>query len=125
MKLWPTREAHKTSDIVMDLDDLIASPVAFVFKGKTHYIKPLTTKEFFSATNELSKMLELGKKKTVSADELVTVYANLFASVCSTIGRREVEQMQQSQVSALFQLILDRVQGKKPKDSDEKKKLIH
>lgn len=97
--------------IVSDLDALIAKPVAFVFQGRTHLIKTMSTEVFFKTVEGIARLDRL-KDKDYSKEDLVNGYLNIFSSVCDTIGRKEVEEMTQAQAMALFQLILDSVTGK-------------
>lgn len=114
--------------VLSDLDALISKPVAFVFQGRTHVIKTMSTAVFFKAVEAIAKLDRL-KDKDYSKDDLVNAYLEIFSTVCDTIGRKEIESMTQAQAMALFQLILDSVTGKaqvgeeiEPPDSFEKKK---
>lgn len=118
--LKPARETAKAAVVIADLDKLIAEPIAFRFDGKTHLINPISTKEFFRVTANLAKMDELKAKSEVSAEELIDAYTNLISSVCETIGRKEIENMTQAQVGALFQLVLDCVTGKAQAGTEKK-----
>ena len=125
--LKPTRKVENVQ-VVADLDKLIAEPIAFRWNGKVHTIKPLTTKQFFKVTQELAEVDLMARKvkedrDSVTAERLMEMYANLFASVCDTIGKREVAEMQQAQIGALLNLVIECVTGK-VHASDEKKKTV-
>jgi hypothetical protein len=119
----PAREAAKAV-VVADLDKLVSEQTAFRWDGKVHVIKPLATETFFKVCNELSRMQDLAKREALTAKELVDAYSDLFASICDTIHRKDVESMSQAQVGALFQLVIDSVAGKSQVD-EKKKTLVH
>ena len=121
LKLRPSRAQSKPTDVIADLDALISNDVGFIFQGKTHRIKAITTENFFNVTNAIAKLDSMRNGKYTKADLLGT-YAGIFSSVCDTIGPSDIENMTQAQVGALFQLILDCVTGKSQVTDLEKKK---
>lgn len=120
-KVMPTRAQSLPSGgiLVADLDKLIADPVPFRWNGMVHFIKPISTKEFLSISEGLAMLDKLRRADQVTAEELLEGYSKVFSSACETIGRKEIEQMTQAQIGALYQLILDTITGKS--HTEEKK----
>lgn len=108
--------------LVADLDKLIAEPVPFRWNGSIHFIKPISTKEFLSISEGLATLDKLRRAEQVTAEELLDGYSKVFSAACETIGRKEIEQMTQAQIGALYQLILDTITGKS--HGEEKKTLV-
>lgn len=121
MKLWPTRSKHKV-EMVADLDSLLEETVSFKLHGKTHIIKPVELQEFLKFSNAYSSLFNFSAENRVddlSTEKLKSMYFDIFSSVCETITREDVSKMGQSQIGALYQLIVDKVTGKA--DVDKKK----
>lgn len=112
-KLWPARtRAEQPDGPISDLDEILARPVPFRFKGKIHKLEPITTEDFLlfsSAQTELMKAMS--NTYPISAKELAQKIHRVFSSVCKTITVEDVESMQQAQVAALYQLVLDMITG--------------
>lgn len=106
--------SHGDTQVVSDLDAICVKPVAIQWQGRTHVLKPITTAEFLRASEAMAKMDALTKKDKdqIKLDELVDAYANVIASVCDTITRKDVLKMSQAQVGALIQVIIDHVTGR-------------
>jgi len=122
MKLWPARSKHV--DPVVDLDNLIAEKIAFKFKGKIHYLKPISLEEFLRFTNKNSEFLtSLKDDKEISAKELAMGYLGVINTVCESIGLDDIEEMEQAQIAALYQLIVDTVTGSVETGEGKKKRL--
>lgn len=119
--LKPSRAGGQNPPPIADLDALSDSKVPFKFGGKIHYLRPMRTKEFFAATNQLANMDNLRERGSVTAEELVEAYYGLFSSVCETITRDDVLSMTQPQCIALLQLVLDTVTGRAQADIEKKK----
>lgn len=124
MKIWPARTKHV--DPVVDLDNLIAGKTAFRFKGKIHFIKPISLEEFLKFTNANSEFLaSLRSEGKLEAKELAMGYLSVINTVCDTIGLDDIESMEQPQIAALYQLIVDTVTGSVvSSDEDGKKKRL-
>lgn len=115
MSLFSLKQKVQESNaaVVSDLDALVSEPVAFRFQGRIHEIKPISTLELLKFTNAFSGLQELsGKSDQITVSELVEAYTEVISSVCPTITKVHVENMTQSQVSALFQLVMDSVVGR-------------
>lgn len=108
-KAWMT---SGSDNVIADLDAIIQDTVSFKLNGKIHEIKPLSTKDFLIYTNALSKVWELKDKEIIKPDDLIEKYYDMVSSVVPSIKRTDIETMNQQQVGALFQLILDTVTGK-------------
>lgn len=114
------------ASIVSDLDALIAEPISFRLHGEIHSINPISTIELLRFTNAFARLKVLNETSgTLSVDDLIGAYTEVISSVCPSITRKHIESMTQSQIAALFQLVLDSVMGKAhvaPEQSDDKKK---
>lgn len=112
-KLWPARTMKHPDDPVTDLDAIIAKPVHFQLKGKMHRLEPIVLEDFLKFTNaQASLMRAMSDKETkLSVRELAEKITAVFASVCSTLTVDDVLGMEQAQVAALFQLVMDHVTG--------------
>lgn len=125
MNLFNLRTGKKLDGpvaIVSDLDKMISEPIAFRLHGKVHSIKPLSVKEFYKYSNALARLNGLRDKDQVGKDDLIDSYFVLFSSVIDSFTIKDLENMTQVQVSALFQLILDAVRGRAYTDEEEEKK---
>lgn len=109
----PVRQQHV--EVVQDLDQLIAEPIAFKLFGKTHLIEPLKTKEYlavYDAWMNWDLILKRAKSdQPVTTGELNDGYFNIFSSVCKTITFPMVEEMTLHQKAALFALVLKTFMG--------------
>jgi len=109
--LKPAR-TNMTGGSIVDLDAIIAEPVYFKWNGKIHEIKPITVKEFLKYANANSKLLSsLQSDDKQPWETLASQYHSVIASVCDTISIDDVLKMEQPQVAALYQLIVDRITG--------------
>lgn len=126
MSIFPLRPARPSriddARVIVDLDRLIAEPVAFRFNGKVHQISAMDTKTFFTLVNEIAKLEAMGRDKDkIDAKELMDAYVRLFKSVCTTISKEDVYNMTFPQIGALFQQVIDCVTGRAYKDDTQKK----
>lgn len=108
--------------VIADLDALISEPIAFKFGGRVHLIQPIQTSEFFVITNKLAKMDLLRAKSEISKEELLKAYEDVICSACKTIKPKDIASMTQTQLAAIFQLILDCLTGKAYIESEDEKK---
>jgi hypothetical protein len=113
-------------DLISDLDALIEKPVSFRLHGRIHSILPITTETFMVYTNAFANLYELNKQEKISPKELILRYHDIISSVCKTVSVEDIENMTQPQIAALYQLIVDTVQGKTQAQigEAEKKKLM-
>jgi len=120
----PTRHQFSEEGVYANLDQLIAEPLPFRVHGKVHILKPVTTEEFYFLTNALSRLYTLrDQEKGVKADELIEAYFQVVSSICSTITRKDIEDMTQPQIGALYSLVLEHATGRSQKiDHEELKK---
>lgn len=127
MKIWPARsKALKDKDVepVTDLDAIVAEKIPFRFQGKIHYIKPIALDEFLKFTNAQAQMSVIlnDKSSSITAQELANQYYKIISAVCDSITLEDILNMEQAQVAALYQLVLDAVTGQVDVGSDGKKK---
>ena len=124
MKLWPTRsKAKQDHQPVADLDAIVNDPVYFRYKGKIHTLKPMSLEQFLRFSNAQSRLMD-GLKDDVklTAKELAERYLSVISSVCDTILLDDILEMEQVQVAALYQLVIDLVTGQVGSTGDVKKK---
>lgn len=124
MDIKPTRDESKPMELYADLDAIIAEPIYFKLHGKRHAIKAISTKEFFKVSTALANVWDLTDKNQITAKELVDRYTELFSSICSTITREDIENMEQAQAVGLLQLVMDAMTGKAHVADYEKKKTL-
>lgn len=122
MKLWPTRTKYSAEPLT-DLDAIIAESVSFRFSGKIHTLRPISLEEFLKFTNAQAKLLFKLKnlEHKVTVDELVMLYHNVISSVCDSITEDDIRRMEQVQVAALYQLVIDLVTGQVRPGEEQKK----
>ena len=126
MKLWPSRtKAMKEIEPVTDLDVIVSEPVPFRYKGKIHYLKPMQLDEFLKFTNAQAHLMDAIRKEDVklSAKELADRYFAVISAVCESITIDDIMNMEQAQVAALYQLVIDLVTGQVNQGEGKKKRL--
>lgn len=116
----PTRNEHQEVNLIADLDALVADPTAFRFKGRTHVIKPITTKEFYKYLTASLRVVNVLKDPKATKDEVIESAHAVIASVCDSITAVDVENMTHPQITALLNLVIETVSGK---SQVEKKKI--
>ena len=126
MKSWfrPSRaKAIKEVEPVTDLDVIISEPVPFRFKGVIHYLKPFSLEEFLKFTNAQSRLAHtLGTSELITPDQLADQYHGVIASVCDTITLDDIKSMEQAQIAALYQLVIDLTTGQVDMGDGKKKR---
>lgn len=122
---WPGVKAKtlKETGPVTDLDAIVAESVHFRFKGKLHEIKPVTLEEFLKFSNAQAALMDKIKSddSKLTPDKLVQQYHQVISAVCDSITVEDIKGMEQVQVAALYQLVIDQVTGQ-VKASDGQKK---
>lgn len=113
MRLWPARSAkHQEAEVVADLDAMLSEPIAFRFQGKTHIIKPISTAELLKYSNAAFRVSEVMKDEKATHDSVTDAAYGVISSVCSSITRKDLQKMNQVQVGALLNLVIECVTGK-------------
>lgn len=129
-RFWPARtKAKQQADDtpVADLDAIVAREVPFRFQGKIHKLTPMSLEKFLTYTNaQASIMRNLnGDSKITTAKDLAQLYYDVISAMCSTISLDDVMNMEQAQMAALYQLVIDMVTGQVDTgDETEKKKRL-
>jgi len=125
-KLRPARSAAKESELIADLDAMIAEPIAFRLHGKNHEILPISTKDFLKFSIEYEKIFGDKNKGGMTPEQVVERCYRMFKTLIPTISKNDIDNMNQAQVGALFSLVVDMVTGKAhvsdPKDYTTQKK---
>lgn len=122
-KLLPARP--KANGPIADLDAIVAEAVPFKFQGRLHFIKPITLREFLKFTQANADFhARLTSDSKLTADELASEYEKVIQSVCDSITKKHILSMEQAQVAALYQLIIDAVTGQVATPDEGKKKRV-
>lgn len=122
-KLWPAR-TQKAEGPVADLDAIVAEAVTFRFKGKIHKLKPFSLAEFLKFVNAKAGLeRSMTGEGAVTAEHLAQQYHAVIASVCDTITVSDIMDMEQVQVAALYQLVIDMVTGQVDMGDGKKKRM--
>jgi len=109
--------------LITDLDLLVTQPVGFKWKGKVHFIKPMSTAVYLGLLERLARMDAIYKQGSKDHRLVIRAYAELFSFVCETIRYKDVEEMTQAQIRGLFAEIMATVTGKAQAEIAEKKTL--
>jgi len=112
MSLLNFKKRESQVELVSDLDAMIAKPVGFRLHGRIHEIKPIALEEFYKFANAWTKIMSWKEADSIKPDEYLDGLTALFASVCPTIHRQDVERLTQAQAAGLFELIIESVTGK-------------
>ena len=124
MKLWPARSKAQRQGPIADLDAIVEEPVYFRFKGKIHTLNPVALDEFLkftNAQNDLMKSLASTDEK-LTAEDLAHKYLAVIEPLCPSITYDLLMSMEQVQVAALYQLVIDMVTGQVDMGSGKKKR---
>jgi hypothetical protein len=121
VKLWPTRT--KQTAPITDLDAIVAETVSFKYRGKVHQLKPMSLEQFLKFTNAQSELLaSVNEDRLLTAKDLAEKYLGVISSVCDTITLDDILAMEQVQVAALYQLVIDLVTGQVDLGDSKKKR---
>lgn len=109
---------------ISDLDAIIVKSVPFRFKGKIHRLDPINLEDFLKFTSAQATLMTAmsNQELQLSAKDLAQKIFNVFSSVCSTLTLDDVLAMEQVQVAALYQLVLDMVTGQVDMGEGKKKR---
>lgn len=120
-KFMPSRERKQESPVrVADLDKISTRKYIFTLHGVDHVISPPDLKSWLELVEFNNKLWELSSKEVVSPEEFIDAYYNLISRLCPTITREDIAKANQTQVSAMWQLVLDMMNG-----SAQKKTLVN
>lgn len=115
MKLWPARTKSKVDVPVTDLDAIVSESVPFRFQGRIHELKPISLAEYLKFLNAMTEMNAAFQDKEaatpMTARDLAAKYHAVISAVCDSITLDDVMKMEQAQVAALYQLVIDQVTG--------------
>lgn len=111
-------------EVVTDLDAIVGRTIGIVVLGRKHVVKPLDMRQFIQASNAFAALNQMSdqSKGVKTEDELLDAYTEVFSSMCPTIKRKHVEQMNHQQVGALLNTLMAQYAGKVLGD-DQKKRL--
>ncbi len=123
-RLWPARTQKMDNGPIADLDAIVAEPISFRFKGKIHTLKPVDLKDFLKFTNAQAALMNAANDPAVkmTAKELAKRYFDVIEPLCHTITIEDVMSMEQVQIAALYQLIIDMVTGQIDMGDGKKKR---
>lgn len=120
--LKPTRDDAKnsSSQVLCDLDLIDTQSVSFNFHGKTHTLKPITTRVFFEFIQQVQTFAQ-GKFEQI--DEENEAFYKTVHVVCDSIKLDDVKEMTVVQKSVLLNGIRSKIMGSQDAFvSGEKKK---
>ena len=126
-KIREPKKSEKPIVVVADFDKLESHSVGFVLHGKTHIIRPVKVKEFYSAIQKLAMFEGLKTQDNLTDEDLNAKYLEVINTLCDTITLKDVQECSKVQIFGVFQLITDSILGKsqakaEPMESAEKKK---
>lgn len=98
-------------EVITDLDALMEKPIYFRFKGEAFKIDPMSTRDCLQTYAEFVNVQSLAKKESITGDEIITAYTELFQRVCPQFTRKHVEQLTPTQLGALYVLVIKTITG--------------
>lgn len=123
-KLKPARSrTQEDFEIIADIDAVITKPIGFRLHGRSHKIRPVTTREFMEWSSALAHLWNLKKKEDVQDEEIWKAYYNVIHTLCETITLEDIQKCEPSQIAAIYGVLLDHVTGRIQRE-DEKKKAL-
>lgn len=118
----------ENAKVVLDLDELIPKPVAFILDGKTHIVRPVSMEAFATTYQILSDIDADIKRKGLEGDVMNERYASAFESVVPTMTKEVFSKMVKSQREAFFIFIFQILSGEAfemPSLEESKKKTLN
>jgi hypothetical protein len=107
----PKKEKRPGAIRVANLDQLLGRDQIVTLHGVDHVLKVpefLQWLEFASAQTEL---LALKDKENIKPDELIKAYHKFISKICPTITELDIAKCTQQQVSQLWQICMDLMNG--------------
>ena len=105
---------------IADLDKIATRKCVFVLHGKEHIISPPSLMSWLEIVEANAKLFAMKDQDVVTSSELVDNYYNLISKLCSTVTKEDIRNCTQMQISSLWQLVLDMMNG-----FDQKKTLLN
>lgn len=105
---------------VADLDKIATRQCVFTLHGKDHVITPPNLLNWLEIVEANAKLWNLKDQDVVTPEQLINDYFNLISKLCNTITKEDIKNCTQMQVSSLWQLVLDFMNG-----FDQKKTLLN
>lgn len=127
-KIMPSRAQAQDTQVVADLDDLIARPVGFRFRGRVYQLAPVSTRKFMEMANLLGEIQTMIKSQSegagITENEIYQAYHRYISVLCHQFTTEMLKSMTLPQVHALLNLVIKQVTGQPMNlDTDEKKKM--
>ena len=104
-----------------DLDAILGGPVFFKLHGKSFEIKSVTTEAYLRFIKGLNEFNALTGKEDLTVEEATDKTLAVFQPLIPELTADDLMKCTQPQVAALFNLVVERVQGK----IEGKKKVVH
>lgn len=124
--MWGKKAARDSANqaVDTDLDALLSEEVTFRFNGRVHKIKPISLAEFLKWTQAHTSLMDSIKsdQEIITPKMLAEKYHEVISAVCDSITVADVESMEQAQIAALYQLVIDKMTGQVPTSDGVKKK---
>jgi hypothetical protein len=111
--MMPARGAKDLS-MVVDLDDLIAKPVGFRFRGRLYRVEPVSAERFMRVSGALAEaaaLLEQAKTESVSQDQIYEAYHQFIGALVPDFQVDVLKDMTLPQVHGMINLLIKQVTG--------------
>lgn len=118
MEIFKTNK-KQSATVIRDFDALVIEPVAFKLHGKIHTLKPISVEELWKFAHAMQAVQSATEKNEISVDGIKGAYLAIFQSVCPSIQMEDVDQMNQAQIGALLQFVIDTIKGASQVDDYE------
>ncbi len=119
-RLMPSRaDAVEQARLVADIDKIVSTPVAFMLLGRKRLLKPISTEEYLRFTRAYNEFSQATGDKNLNAKQISKKLHNIFSAVCEDISVKDIGEMTQSQIGAVYALILRTVSGEIFSEDDQ------
>jgi hypothetical protein len=98
-------------DVAFDLDAVAARPMAFIYRGREHVIKPMTVEQFAQSQAILPILLKLYKTEELADEEVIDAYFQFFSFMCDTLTREDIAKMDRKQAEYLVTQLAKHIAG--------------
>lgn len=117
----------KNVKVISDLDDLVSEDVAFVYKGKTYVLNPVTAEDMMKMEVARAKLVLMltGRADGLALppDEIYERYFELISPIVKDLTYPDIRSMNVVQLNALLNLVFRQLTGD-PELYGEKKKTM-
>lgn len=115
MRFWPGRgsKSPASQEPVTDLDAIVCEPIRFRYEGKIHLLKVVGLDTFLAFSNAQHQLMKAVADDEIklSAADLGKKYLSVIQPLCPTLKLEDIMSMEQVQIAALYQLVIDMISG--------------